>query len=81
MPIATGVVTDFGASDITVAWLAPSRVPMSTALPAATSEPAASDTVTASADRRTRLNCRYNGTASATVAGPSMKCTNWAPSK
>ena len=37
--------------------------------------------MTATAERRTFSNCRYSGMASATVAGPSRKWTNCAPSK
>jgi len=81
MPIATGVVTDFGASEASASLEPPSSQAMPTAEAAAVAEPAMMLASTAKADRRTLSNCRYSGMASATVAGPSRKCTNCAPSK
>ncbi len=81
MPIAIGAVTDFGASESSVAGEAPSAQAMPTALPSASSEPAASAPAIGSASRFTLSHSRASGTASATTAGPSRKWTNCAPSK
>ena len=56
MPIATGVVTDFGASDASASRVPPRIQPMPTADPAAAAEPAMTLASSASADRRTRSN-------------------------
>ena len=58
MPMATGAVTDFGASDSNVSRLAPSSQPRPTAVPIAVSEPQMRLVMSASAERRTRSNCR-----------------------
>src|SRR3569833_2001640 len=69
--IAIGVVTDFGAADITTA----KGAPMSQADPAAVTMPTTAPTATVSDSlgsiaRNTRP-LRYIGTARATVAGPN----------
>ncbi|OBS31031.1 hypothetical protein A9O67_02150 [Tepidimonas fonticaldi] len=81
MPIATGVVTDLGASEASVCGLAPSSQPSATALTAAASAPVTSPATSGAQVRRSSGHCACRATASATVAGPSRKCTNCAPSK
>ena len=58
MPMATGAVTDFGASDRSVSRLAPSSQPSPVAVPMAVSEPQSRLVTSASAERLTRSNCR-----------------------
>ena len=79
--LAIGVVTDLGASDSSVAGEAPSAHAIATALAPATTPPATSAPRIGTASRRTLSHSRASGTASATTAGPSRKCTNCAPSK
>ena len=80
-PIAIGVVTLLGASDISDSRLPPSSAPMPQADNAAVSEPATSAISSGPAIDFSRGHCAWSGIASATVAGPSRKCTNCAPSK
>ena len=54
MPIATGAVTDFGASESCVSTLPPSSAAMATALRAATVTPTTTATATGSHSRRRR---------------------------
>ena len=81
IPMATGAVTDLGANEIRVSRDAPSQRAMSTALEAETRAPVPMAARIGSHSRRISPRLRYSGTASATVAGPSRKCTNCAPSK
>ncbi len=81
MPIAMGVVTDFGASDSSVAGVAPSTAAIASTDTTAVAAPTHSAHAIGSASRRTLGHSRASGTASATTAGPSRKCTNCAPSK
>ncbi|MCY1374783.1 hypothetical protein D9M69_621460 [compost metagenome] len=81
MPMATGAVTDFGASEAMVALLAPSAQPTPLAVTVAASVPTTSAPAMGSHRRLTRASCSNSGTDRATVAGPSRKCTNCAPSK
>ena len=81
MLIAIGSVDDFGASDISVPCDAPSTRPMTRADTIATVEPTSNATPMGSHIDFNRSNCAYSGMASATVAGPIRKCTNFAPSK
>jgi len=64
-----------------VAGEAPSSQAISTAETIATTTPTSRPTDSASQARLSLPACSYSGTASATVAGPSRKCTNCAPSK
>ena len=81
MPMAIGVVTDLPASEARMRGGAPSRAAMPTAVPTAVSEPATRARAIGTAERRTRSQFSTSGMASATVAGPSRKWTNCAPSK
>ena len=81
MPIATGVVTDLGTSDASVVLDAPSAQAKTRALAVVVSVPTTMPPNNGNQARRKRWLCSNNGTASATVAGPSKKCTNCAPSK
>lgn len=81
MPMATGVVTDFGISERSTSGSSPSSQPMPNAPTTAVTEPASRAISSGPPMRRSRCAWPYSGTASATVAGPSRKCTNWAPSK
>jgi len=81
MPIATGVVTDLAASEAMVAFDAPSSQASTSAETIATTTPTSRPTVSANQARRSFGICSASGTASATVAGPSRKWTNCAPSK
>ena len=56
MPMAMGVVTDLGASDSSVDWLAPNSQPISTADTMAVRLPASRPASTGSSMARTRLN-------------------------
>ena len=76
-----GVVTDFGASDSNVVRLAPSAQATSTAEAIAVNDPATQAATIGASSRRTSPAFAASGTASATVAGPSRKWTNCAPSK
>ena len=58
MPIAIGVVTDFGASERIVSMLAPIAAPIVTAETTAASEPAASEAAIGSSVVRTRAKFR-----------------------
>ena len=79
--MATPAVTDLGASETSTARGTPIAAAMPSAETMATVEPASRAAAIGARSRRTRARLRYSGTASATVAGPSRKCTNWAPSK
>jgi hypothetical protein len=79
--MAMPAVTDFGASETSIGRGSPSARPIATTETTATIEPTASADPIGTRLLRTTGQCRYKGTASATVAGPSRKCTNWAPWK
>ncbi|EWS53774.1 hypothetical protein X551_03436 [Methylibium sp. T29] len=81
MPIAIGAVTDFGSNEARINFDPPSAqaVPSATVIEVAAPSNSASSKVPARA--RSSGHRRANGTASATVAVPSRKCTNCAPSK
>ena len=79
--MAMGAVVDFGASEAITVSGAPSAQPTATAVPMAVIDPATSAAHIGRRLRRTAARLRQSGTASATVAGPSRKCTNCAPSK
>jgi hypothetical protein len=79
--LAIGVVTDFGAKDATVARLAPRAQAIATALGSAVAAPTRSAAAIGRRAVRTAARWFQSGTARATVAGPTRKCTNWAPSK
>ena len=82
MPIAIGAVTDFGASDSSVAGDAPSSFGEADDADERHRRcPTASAPAIGTASRRTLAHSRASGTASPTTAGPSRKCTNCAPSK
>ncbi len=81
MPMATGLVTDLGANDASVALDAPSAQPTPMAVTVAASVPTTSAPRMGSHRRFRRASCSNSGMDSATVAGPSRKCTNCAPSK
>ena len=81
MPMAIGVVTDFGASDSTTWRGAPSSCAISIADAAATTDPAKIAGRIAGAARRIRARLAYIGIASATVAGPSRNWTYCPPWK
>ena len=73
MPIATGAVTDLGASEIRVAISAPSQAASPIAVRLAVSTPTSRAAPIGTAKAPSRSRCRYSGIASATVAGPSRK--------
>ena len=79
--MAMGAVTDLAASEARISRGAPSAQAMATAEPMAVSEPARSAATIGRKLRRTATRLRQSGRPSATVAGPSRKCTNCAPSK
>ena len=81
MPMAMGAVTDFGATEATSGCPPPNSFAISTALTTPVVVPAASVTAIAGRLRRMAERWRRMGTAKATVAGPSRKWTNFAPSK
>src|SRR5438067_196709 len=79
--IAIGVVADFGAT-VRASWgEAPSSSATPTLLTIAVTQPDSSAQLRGNRWRRRRGTWRASGTASATVAGPSRKWTNWAPAK
>ena len=71
IPIATGAVTDFGASEWTISIGMPSSDAKTTALPAAAAPPTSAAIVSATPRRRTSARRTQSGHASATTAGPS----------
>ena len=81
MPIATGAVTDLGASDSTTSCGRPTAQPSATAEPLAAAPP--SSEASSSRPKRARNSARrcHSGQASATTAGPSRKWMNCAPAK
>ncbi len=81
MPMATGAVVDFGASEASTCGSSPNRWAIASADPTATSDPASSPATIGSAAARIRARLSCIGSARHTVAGPSRKCTNCAPSK
>ena len=81
IPIATGVVTDLGTSEASVLFDAPSAQASPNALAVVVSVPTTMPPSSGSQACRRRRLCSNSGTASATVAGPSRKCTSCAPSK
>jgi hypothetical protein len=74
-------VADFGAMVRASTDVAPSSSTTDTALTMAVTQPASSAQASGSRLRRRRGIWRASGKASATVAGPSRKWTNWAPAK
>jgi hypothetical protein len=76
MPIATGAVADFGASENSVCGLAPRKAAMPIEHRAAIVTPDMIEMVNGSQSRLSFASWEYKGTASATVAGPNKKCTN-----
>ena len=79
--MAIGAVTDFAASEARISRGAPNAQATSTAEAMAVIEPATSAAHIGRRLRRTAARLRQSGRPSATVAGPSRKCTNCAPSK
>ncbi len=79
--MATGAVADFGANDSSISPRTPRAAATPSAVTTATTDPATSAARIGSRLCRTRPRFARSGTASATVAGPSMKWTNCAPSK
>ncbi len=73
MPMAIGVVTDLGPSEITTTFGAPSARAISIAETAVMMEPVVSETKMARKFSRIAGQLAYIGTARATVAGPSRK--------
>ena len=71
--IATGVVTDLGASDNKVAWLAPKYLAIKRVLKLAKLTPKSSAKLIDSHKRLSLATCLYKGKANPTVAGPSKK--------
>ena len=81
MPMATGAVTDLGASDSSTSPGRPSAQPSPTAL-TAPAVPPASDASTSRPQRAASAARRcHSGQPSATTAGPSRKWMNCAPEK
>ena len=80
-PMATGVVTDLGASDSTTAGGRPSHQAINTAEPAALAPP--STAAISSLPPRWRRAARrsHSGQAMATTAGPSIRWMSCAPAK
>ena len=78
---AVGIAWALGASEAIVAADAPSSQAIASAETIATTTPTSRPTLSANQARRSFGICSNNGTASATVAGPSRKWTNCAPSK
>ena len=81
MPIATGVVTDLGASDNCVSILAPKNQAILIELKAPITIPEIIVINIGSQACFSLSNCWYKGMAKATVAGPSKKWMNCPPSK
>ncbi len=79
--IATGAVTPLGAIEATRVAGAPHNASTAIALAAPAMLPASSVSVAGASTARTWDHWRRSGTASATVAVPSRKWTNCAPSK
>ena len=71
MPMATGAVTDFGASERNTSSGMPKAQPSATALPPAARPPASEASVNATPRLRTSVRRSQSGQASATTAGPS----------
>ena len=74
-------VTDFGASETSARRGTPSAAAIPTAETIAVNAPITSAAAIGARLARTSARWRTSGTAMATVAGPSRKCTNCAPSK
>jgi len=81
MPMATGALTDFGASGRSTSSGKPSVHPKATALLAAAMPPTSAAIVNATPRRRSSARRNQSGHASATTAGPSSKWMNYAPAK
>lgn len=81
MPMAIGVLTVLGPSESRVSGPAPSDAAIAQAVTVAVSTPAISPASTGHAMRLKVGRHRYNGTAMATVAGPSSHWTKPAPRK
>ena len=81
MPIATGAVTDFDASERSTSSGRPRPPPITTALPPAAKPPSSAARANARPRRRTSARRCHSGQASATTAGPSSTWTNCAPAK
>ena len=79
--MAIGAVTDFAASEAMISPGAPSAQATSTAEAIAVIDPATSAAHIGRRLRTTAARLRQSGSPSATVAGPSRKCTNCAPAK
>ena len=81
IPSATGAVVLLGASVASIWGDRPSARPKASAVTMAVNDPASRAAAMGKAARRTVARCAQSGTARDTVAGPSRKCTNCAPSK
>jgi hypothetical protein len=79
--MATGAVTDLGASEASTSAGRPNTQPASTALPAAAAPPASAARPRARQRKRSSARRCHIGQASATTAGPSRKWMNCAPAK
>ncbi|CFN99968.1 Uncharacterised protein [Bordetella pertussis] len=79
--MATGAVTDLGASDRMMSRGRPTAQPSSTALAQATAPPNRAAHSSRAQRRRSSARRIHKGQASATTAGPSRKWMNWAPPK
>ena len=79
--MAMPAVTDFGAIETSTWRGAPKAAAIATADTQATIAPEIRAAAIGSRLAMTKARWRTNGTAMATVAGPSRKCTNCAPSK
>ena len=81
MPMATGAVTDLGASDSIASRGRSSAQAIATALPAAAPPPTTAARVKRAQWARSCTRRSHSGQASATTAGPSRKWMNCAPAK
>ena len=81
IPRATGAVVDFGANDSRTSVGKPKARAKIMAEPAATIEPVSKASTIGATDVRIVSLLSQSGKANATVAGPSRKWINWAPSK
>lgn len=71
MAIEIGVVADFGDIEATMTAVPPAQRVNSTAATIDATQPTETAPSTSNTDLRTRCHCRHNGSARATVAGPS----------
>ena len=81
MAMAIGPVADLGAMATSTPWLAPATRPRPQAPSTAIRLPTSRLVSSGPARRVSGLIWAYSGMASATVTGPSRKCTNCAPAK